>query len=227
MRHTFYILFILFVTAKNIHCQNIEKIIGNNSIEHYQEYLIMNPHSPLIIAISDSLRKMWDRENIKNYHCFCNCNCIELLVNSENKILLENKEIDISKLKDSLVYAIENPDNKQNLPEKEIFKSDFFGDFIRSKGIIDIISRNTNQKFYSEIIKTTESAFIEIREKWSKYLYDTDYNNLDTHEKAKLDKLLPIRIRFERYMPWNLRLPAPPNQHFNLNGISDIEDEVN
>jgi hypothetical protein len=167
---------------------------------------------------------MWDRQNIKNYHCFCYCNCIELFVNLKSEIRLENKEIDISDLKDSLVYAIDNPDNRQSLPEKEVIKSAYFGEFVRSKGIVDIITKDANQEFYSEIIKIVESAFIEIRNNWARYFFDKDYIYLDKQLKVKLDKLLPFKIRFERYMPWNLRLPYPPEEKYELKGIPDSEE---
>ena len=125
-------------------------------------------------------------------------------------------------MKELILYSIENPDNKQNLPEKEIIKSEF-GTFVRSKGIIDIITKNINSKFYSETIIAVKSAFVEIRKEWAKYFYDTDYDDLNKKCKEKIDKLIPVRIRFERYMPWNLRLPLPPSQKLELKGIPNNE----
>ncbi len=86
-------------------CQSLEKVIGKKTIENYQNYLIENPKTPFLITITDSLRQMWDRENIKNYHCFCYCNCIEIIANSRDKIYLEGKLLGINQLHDSLEYS--------------------------------------------------------------------------------------------------------------------------
>lgn len=223
MKHIYYILIFLLIFTKDVNCQDIETIVGSKTIENYQKFLIENPCSPLIISITDSLRQMWDRQNIENYHCYCNSNCIEILVNSKNEIRFENKDINISNLKESLIYAIENPNNKQNLPEKEIIKSKFFGDIVRSKGIVDIMTSDVTPEFYSEIIVVVESAFIEIRVKWAKYFFAKDNIILDKQSKEELNKLLPFRIRFERYIPGNLRLPYPPAQKYKLEGFPDIE----
>lgn len=211
------------MTIYSVNGQDSELDNLDRSIENYQNYLIENPTSPHIISITDSLRQMWDTKNIKNFHCFCYCNCIDLLVNSKNEIKLENKKVSITELKDALVVAIDNPENLQNLPEKEIIKPEYFGDFVRSKGIVDILTQNANPEFYSKIIEITKSAFDEIRERWAKYFFDKDYFNLDEDLKGKLDDLLPYKIRFERYMPSNLRLPPPPAQKIGLEGIPDNE----
>ena len=213
--------FIVFI-INTLSGQTLKETIKSKSIASYQDFLIKNPETPFIIEITDTLRQLWDRENIKNYHCFCNSNCIELLINSDNELLLDGEKIKIQDLKELILYSIENPDNKQNLPEKEIIKSEF-GTFVRSKGIIDIITKNINSKFYSETIIAVKSAFVEIRKEWAKYFYDTDYDDLNKKCKEKIDKLIPVRIRFERYMPWNLRLPLPPSQKLELKGIPNNE----
>lgn len=214
-----FVIFSFFLLAINtLNSQTLTATIKNKSIKSYQNFLIKNPETQLIIQITDSLRQLWDRENIKNYYCFCNSNCIELFINSDNELLLKGEKIKIQDLKELILYSIENPNNKQNLPEKEIIKSEF-GAFVRSKGMIDIITKNIDPKLYTEIIIEAKSAFFEIRKEWAKYFYDTEYDDLNKKYKEKIDKLIPIRIRFERYMPWNLRLPLPPSQKLELKGI--------
>lgn len=221
MRQTIFFLTFLLLATVHANSQDLETVVGKKSIENYQDYLIKNPRTPNILTLTDSLREMWDRKNIKNYHCFCHCNCLEIFINKKDEIQFEGKKVDKSGLKDSILYAFENPDNHQSLPEHEIIKSKFFGAFVRSKGVVDIISKDASPELYSEIIEIAESAFAEIRQNWAKYFFDKRYNDLEEKARNELNDLIPIRIRFERYKPWNLRLPPPPLPKYGFKGIPD------
>lgn len=224
MRQTIFFLTFLLLATLNANSQDIETIVGEKSIESYQDYLIKNPKTPYILTLTDSLRQMWDRKNIKNYHCFCYCNCLEIFINKKGEIQFEGKKVDKSELKDSILYALKNPDKRQDLPENEFVRSKYFGDFVRSKGIVDIITKDVSPELYSKIIEIAESAFVEIRQNWAIYFYNNRYNDLEEKARNELNDLIPIRVRFERYMPWNLRLPSPPLPKYGLNGIPDNDE---
>lgn len=219
----FFLTFLLLVIA-NANSQDIDTIVGERSIENYQDYLIKNPRTPYILTLTDSLRQMWDRKNIENFHCYCYCNCLEIFINLKDEIQFEGKVIDKSRLKDSIYYSIENFNHRQNLPELETIKTELFGPFVRSKGIVDIITKELKPELYSEIIEIVESAFNEIRQYWAKYIFDKNYINLEEQDRNEIDKLIPIRIRFERYMPWNLRLPMPIPPKYDLEGMPDNDE---
>ena len=190
--------------------QSIENSIRKQTIENFQDYLIENPWSPEIIEITDTLRALWDKENLENYHSFCLCNCISLYINPLNELLLNGEPIDTIRLKDELYQFIKHEGYSPPCPEPEIYNSDYFGAVYRTKGTIDLISQNANPEFYSEIIEIAKSVFHEIRNEWAVFFYKTDYHQLTTEEQLEIDKLTPIRIRFERYMPYRMRLPYPP-----------------
>ncbi len=210
MRIILFCLFVLFLIINSGNCQEMKPLLLESSIKNYQKYLLDNPRTPHLKEITDSLRLMWDRQNIKNFHTFCNSNCLEVFMNSKDKILFEEKEIDKSELKELIYYSIKNPNNRQDLPEKRIVKTDLFGDFYCSTGVVDIITNDANPELYSDIIVLVKDAFMEIRKEWARYMYSQDYLTLSERIKKDIDIIIPIKIRFERYMPWNLRLPPLP-----------------
>jgi hypothetical protein len=224
MRKFLFYIVLTIIIIENGFSQNIINFSENKTIDDYQVYLINYPKTSEIIAISDTLRKMWDKLNIENFHIDCNCNCIELFINFNEKYLLEGKEVKKSELKDLLKYSIENPENLEFLPEKEVINTKF-GNVIRSKGIVDIITKDINQKTYAETIEIVILAFAEIRDEWSKYYFEKNYLELNEESRNEINKIVPIVIRFERYMPWNLRMPLPPESSSTLKGLPDVNLE--
>ncbi len=218
----------VFLMLKVSFCQSLEKVIGKKTIENYQNYLIVNPETPFLITITDSLRQMWDRENIKIYHCFCYCNCLEIIVNSKDKIYLEGKLLGINQLQDSLEYSFRNPDWHQDLPEIETIITKDFGPVNRSKGIIDIITKNIDSASYSRIIEDAKQVFLTERQFFAKLIYAKNYEDLSKEIKSEIDTLFPFRIRFERYIPEKLRLPNPPRPKISeTEGFQLDEDKIN
>jgi len=209
MRLIFIITLILFGLYK-LEGQNIESSIRKQTIIDFQEYLIENPKTPDIIKITDSLRVLWDKENLINYHSFCLCNCLRLYINPNNELLLNGEPIDTTELKNKLYQYIRIKGYNTTCPEPEIYKSDYFGAIYRTKGTIDLISYNASSEFYSEILEIAKSVFHEIRNELAVFFYNIDYQLLSKEKQVELDKLTPIRIRFERYMPYRMRLPYPP-----------------
>ncbi len=208
------ILMLTFFGFYNLESQNIKNSIRKQTILQYQEYLIENPWSRDILEITDTLRALWDKENLENYHSFCLCNCIGLYINPLNELLLNGEHIDTIRLKDKLYQFIKIEGNSTQCPEPEIYKSDYFGAVYRTKGTIDIISQNASPEFYSEIIEIAKSVFHDIRNEWAMFFYNTNYQFLSQEKQIEIDKLTPIRITFERYMPYRLRLPFPPAPKF-------------
>ena len=109
-----------------------------------------------------------------------------------------------------------NYERKQYLPEREVLKDTLFGFFVRSKGVFDIISFNANPSVYSEVIKISKNIFNTKRNYWATILYEKEYEKLDKNTRNHFDKLIPYKIRFERYRPDNLYLPPPPIPQYEL-----------
>src|SRR5690554_4337363 len=62
-------------------------------------------------------------------------NVFEVLINAQNKLLVEKKPMDLSQLREAAKEFIENPMDDPSLPEKEEIEVPYFGVVPVSKGV--------------------------------------------------------------------------------------------
>jgi len=206
------------------------EIKKSGSVEKYQDYLIKYPQTKHLSEITDSLRNFWKEYAVENWHYDCFGNCLILLINKNGELLFENKQVDENDLKEKIKYSILNPEYSENLPEKEPVLTENLGEFMVSRGMIDIIAdKELNVKKYSQIIKLVKESFIEMREWYSNEIFGKPFKNLDEKQKKDIEIIVPMRIRFERYLPVPKDIPPPPprpSAHEKYWPDSLSEDEI-
>ena len=119
-------------------------------------------------------------------------NVFEILVNANNKVMVEKKEMDISHLTDATKEFIINPYNNPDLSDKETKRIKFFGTIEVSKGIISLQTANeTEYQTYLMVQNEIVRAFNEMREVIAKKQFGKPYSKLKEDEKRAVRTACP------------------------------------
>ncbi|MCS6981800.1 MAG: biopolymer transporter ExbD [Flavobacteriales bacterium] len=139
-------------------------------------------------------------------------NAFVILVNREDRILVNGEEGDIRKLKEDVIEFILNPQNKENLSEKKLFKSKYFGDVMVSKGVVVLQNdRGTSYKRYIQVQNELAKAFQEMRNQIARERFNTTYDQLKyLAERADEDAMKKVEA-IEEILPLSISEAQPKN----------------
>lgn len=122
-------------------------------------------------------------------------NVFEILVNSNNQLMVEKYPMDILKLTDATKEFILNPNDKQELSDKENKNINFFGATEVSKGIISIqTTKDTEYQAYLMVQNEVLRAFNEMRNDIAKNKFGKEYKKLNKAEKDAVREVCPKYI---------------------------------
>ena len=122
-------------------------------------------------------------------------NILQVLVNKNDMLAVNGEIMDISMLKDKALEFILNPQNKPDLPAKDIKEGPFFGRVEVSKGIVSLQSdRGTSYKMYIAVQDELAAAFNEARDIKSMEQWGKKYDELDPEQQDAVRKVVPTAI---------------------------------
>ena len=124
-------------------------------------------------------------------------NILQVLVNRNNQLAINGELADVSTLKDRTIEFVLNPNNSEDLPQKEIKTIDLFGPVEVSKGIVSLQSdKGTSYEMYIAVQDQLTSAYNELRnrkanEKWGENIdkiktFEDLSKEINTKEEKKL-----------------------------------------
>lgn len=123
-------------------------------------------------------------------------NIFEILVNSQNMLLVEGKPGNLETLKDETKHFFLNPNNEADLPEKKLEQIDLIGDVYVSKGVVSLKNdRGTSYEMYIKVQNELTRAFQEMRDELSVERFGTKFNNLtDPAKQEAVQAVIPMAI---------------------------------
>ncbi|OQX98439.1 MAG: biopolymer transporter ExbD [Bacteroidetes bacterium 4572_128] len=122
-------------------------------------------------------------------------NVYVVLLNMNNALLVEGREMKIENLKEGAKEFIENPLNNENLPEKKNKDIDFFGNYPVSKGVISLQNdRGTSYKLYLQVQNELIAAYNELRNEKAMQKWGKKFDDLKKIQKKAIKKIYPQRI---------------------------------
>ncbi|MBU1369741.1 MAG: biopolymer transporter ExbD [Bacteroidetes bacterium] len=124
-------------------------------------------------------------------------NILNVLVNKNDRLLVDGKPGDIRTLKDvAKNFMIPVYPDDPNHPETELKTIDFIGEVYTSKGVISLKNdRGTSYDMYINVQNELARAFNELKEEMAQRQFGTRYSKLT--DKAKIDAIneaVPVRI---------------------------------
>ena len=122
-------------------------------------------------------------------------NIFVVLINSNNQLMVEGKLMMIDELKDACKEFIINPNNSEDLPEKEIKDVPFFGQVEIGKGVVSLQNdRGTEYGMYIAVQDALIAAYNELRDDLSMKRFGKLFDNLPTEEQDAVKEIYPQRI---------------------------------
>lgn len=122
-------------------------------------------------------------------------NVLVVLVNSNDQLMVEGNELQISQLKNKTKEFLLNSQNKENLPEKYKKTIEYIGDMDVTKGIISLkTDRETSYDMFIKVINELMAAGNEIKNEFSMQQFGKKYNNLPKHLQKAVKEAVPAVI---------------------------------
>ncbi|MBO7507228.1 MAG: biopolymer transporter ExbD [Paludibacteraceae bacterium] len=124
-------------------------------------------------------------------------NLMKILVNSNDKLMVNGEVMDVSRLKEKAKEFIANPANNPDLPEKETVNIPFFGSpKITTKHVISLQNdRGTSYQAYIAVQNELVAAYNELRDEISAKQFDgRKYAQLTEEEQDAVKKYYPLKI---------------------------------
>ncbi len=116
-------------------------------------------------------------------------NIFELLINSEDKILVDGEPVIISELNELVKKFL------METSEKTEIELPLIGKQMTSEGVISIRNeRGTSYEFYIAVQKELKKTYNEIRDKYSKEFFNSSFENLEKEKQNVIKDLVPLRI---------------------------------
>src|SRR6056297_803629 len=122
-------------------------------------------------------------------------NVFEVLINSNDQLLVEGEPMNISNLRESAKEFIANPRNKEDLPEMEVKEVPFFGQTETTKGIISLQNdRGTSYEMYIKVQNELTAAYNELHDGLAMQKFGQHYSELNEEQKDAIGDIYPMII---------------------------------
>lgn len=122
-------------------------------------------------------------------------NVFVVLVNKNNKLLVEGKPMRVEDLKDECKKFIQNPRYEANLPETKDTKIPLLGTFPVSKGVVSLQNdRGTQYGTYLVVQNALVAAYNEARDELAMEKFSKKFDKLNDEQTKAIKKAIPQRI---------------------------------
>lgn len=122
-------------------------------------------------------------------------NVFNVLVNKNDRLMVENRAGDIRNLKEQTKEFLSNPNNDINLPEKKEKQIAGLGMYPVSLGVISLKNdRGTSYEMYIRVQNELTAAINELRDELSKEKFGKKFADLDAKDAEAIQKAIPVAI---------------------------------
>ncbi|MFW5753186.1 MAG: ExbD/TolR family protein [Marinilabiliaceae bacterium] len=122
-------------------------------------------------------------------------NVFEVLINAQNRLMVNGDPMDIRNLKEEAKLFIENPADEPNLPEKEEKEIEYFGTVPVTKGVISLQNdRGTQYQKYLSVQNELAAAYNELRDELAQEKFGKDFDDLEDDKKEAVREIYPQKI---------------------------------
>jgi biopolymer transport protein ExbD len=123
-------------------------------------------------------------------------NVLQVLINSNNQLLVGGEPIEVSQLKEKAKEFIANKEDLPNLPERIPTEVEFFGTYPVTKyHVISLQNdRSTEYQAYIEVQNELVAAYNELREELAKAKFNKSFEELDENQQKAVQAIYPQKI---------------------------------
>ena len=122
-------------------------------------------------------------------------NILQVMVNRDDQMAVNGEVMEVVDLKEKALEFILNPQNKEDLPQKETKNIENYGQAEVSKGIVSLQSdRGTSYKMYIAVQDELTAAVNEARDIKAMEKGGKKYSELDEDQMEAIRKVVPTAI---------------------------------
>jgi len=123
-------------------------------------------------------------------------NIFVVKINSENRILVQNEELNIRDLKEKAKEFIENKDNDPSLPVKFKINVPLIGEVDITKEHVISVQNDVDTEYqaYIDVQNELVRAYNELREELSKSKFGKSFDELNEDEQKAVQTVYPQKI---------------------------------
>ena len=122
-------------------------------------------------------------------------NILTVWVKTGDKLIVEHRPLELSKLKDMVKLWVLSPDNDEIYPEKRVKRVPYFGHAEISKTVVSIqCDRDATYGFYVAVQNEIEKAYNELREDLAQRKFGKSYRALSLRKQKAVNTIYPKRI---------------------------------
>lgn len=122
-------------------------------------------------------------------------NTMLVFLSANDDLMVQNRRMSIGELKDFTKEFILNPNNSEEMPEKEIVNIDLIGEYPVAKGIISLQNdRSTSYDMYIKVQNELVRAYNEARADLASQRLNKKLADLTEEENLAITKAIPQRI---------------------------------
>jgi len=122
-------------------------------------------------------------------------NILEVLINSSDRLLVENKGMRLEDLKETVKEFYINPLNDKDLPDKYDREVDYFGVVSISKGVISLQSdRGTTYGMYIKVQNQIAQAVNELRDQLSMQKFGRKFDDIADDQQKAVKTIFPNTV---------------------------------
>jgi len=122
-------------------------------------------------------------------------NVLVVLVNKDDRLLVEGKPMDVSQLKQTCKEFIYNSERSEELPQFKVEKVPLLGNREVTKGLVSLQNdRGTSYGMYMQVQNELVRAYNEVRNEVARREFRKDFDDLEEEQMEAVRKLVPQRI---------------------------------
>jgi len=121
-------------------------------------------------------------------------NTLKVLVSSDNRVMCNDEEVTLPKLREKAKEFIENPNNSESLPEKEAVDIPLIGSQMVTKHHVISLQcdRGTKYQTYLDVQNELVAAYNELRDAAAKKFFGNNkFKDLEEAQQSAIAKLFP------------------------------------
>ena len=123
-------------------------------------------------------------------------NVFVVLLNSEDKLLVQGEYVELRDLKEKAKEFIKNEADDPNMPEKEVIEVEGFGPVEVTKSHVISLQndRGTSYSAYIEVQNELVAAYSELRDELANSKWGMNYDDLREDKQKAIQKIYPQKI---------------------------------
>ena len=122
-------------------------------------------------------------------------NVMNVLINKNNKLMVNGRPSDISTLKDDAKHFMTPRPGDETAPEVEPKQIELIGEVIMSKGVISLQNdRGTSYAMYISVQNELARAFNELKEEMAWKHFHKHFDQLNEDQTKAVNDAVPVRV---------------------------------